>query len=208
MVAVPAQMLVGTPTLRVATPLAWFERAVRDWKVLLVDHANCEKKAASTALSFMFTYAEDAELAECMSRLAREELRHFEQVQGLMQTLDVPFARLAPARYAQQLRRAVRTHEPGRLLDLLVCGALVEARSCERFEGLAARLPAPLGVFYARLQDSEARHHALYLRLAAQRVQGGESEVAELLSRFGEIEAELVTGPDEQFRFHSGRPVE
>jgi tRNA-(ms[2]io[6]A)-hydroxylase len=128
MVAIPAQMLASTPTLRVATPTAWFERAVRDWKVLLVDHANCEKKAASTALSFMFTYAEDAELAECMSRLAREELRHFEQVQSLMQTLDVPFARLAPARYAQQLRRAVRTHEPGRLLDLLICGALVEAR--------------------------------------------------------------------------------
>ena len=208
MVAVPSQMLAHTRTLQVATPTAWFERAVRDWKVLLVDHANCEKKAASTALSFMFTYAEDAELAECMSRLAREELRHFEQVQSLMQTLEVPFARLAPARYAQKLRRAVRTHEPGRLLDLLICGALVEARSCERFEGLATRLPAPMGTFYARLQESEARHHALYLRLAAKRAAGGETEVVEMLKRFGEIEAELVTSPDEQFRFHSGLPAE
>jgi tRNA 2-(methylsulfanyl)-N6-isopentenyladenosine37 hydroxylase len=194
-------------TLLVATPPEWFERAQTDWRTLLVDHANCEKKAASTALSLIFSYAEDSILADRMSRLAREELRHFEQVQGLMRELSVPFARLPPSRYAQGLRRAVRTHEPGRLLDLLICGAFVEARSFERFAGLSSRLTPPMGPFYGRLQESEARHHLLYLRLATQRAPGGDEEVAGMLKRFGEIEAELVSAPDPQFRFHSGRPA-
>src|SRR5690606_4928926 len=68
--------------------------ACERWQELLVDHANCEKKAASTALSLMFAYADDCDLAAKLSRLAREELRHFEQVQKFMQDSDVPFLRL------------------------------------------------------------------------------------------------------------------
>src|SRR5689334_9340774 len=120
-------------TLLVPTPERWFEVAADQWRDLLVDHANCEKKAASTALSLIFTYAEDRPLVESMSKLAREELRHFEQVQKLMTQLEVPFKRMSPARYAEGLRKAMRRDEPGRLMDLLVCGALIEARSCERF---------------------------------------------------------------------------
>src|SRR5262245_40982052 len=66
--------------LKAPTPRAWLEAAARRRDELLLDHANCEKKAASTALSLMFTYAEDGELVASLSRLAREELRHFEQV--------------------------------------------------------------------------------------------------------------------------------
>jgi tRNA-(ms[2]io[6]A)-hydroxylase len=80
------------------TPQRWFEVACERWRELLVDHANCEKKAASTALSLIFTYADDLQLTDRLSRLAREELRHFEQVQKMMQELDVPFVRLPPAR--------------------------------------------------------------------------------------------------------------
>ena len=76
--------------LQAATPRAWAEAAVRQWQLLLVDHANCEKKAASTALALMFAYPEDRGLGLAMARLAREELRHFEQVQKLMQQLAVP----------------------------------------------------------------------------------------------------------------------
>ncbi|HEX2492329.1 MAG TPA: tRNA isopentenyl-2-thiomethyl-A-37 hydroxylase MiaE, partial [Steroidobacter sp.] len=94
------------------TPARWFELAGERWRELLLDHANCEKKAASSALSLMFAYAEDSALADHMSRLAREELRHFEQVQALMRRLQAPFARLAPSRYAQGLRRAIRRDEP------------------------------------------------------------------------------------------------
>jgi tRNA-(ms[2]io[6]A)-hydroxylase len=191
-------------TLLVPTPESWFARAAESWRELLVDHANCEKKAASTALALIFTYSEDMDLTERMSRLAREELRHFEQVQRLMRELHVPFQRLSPARYAESMRRVIRRDEPGRLLDLLICGALIEARSCERFIGLAPRLQEPLRGFYAGLAASERRHHQLYLKLAEQRYP---EQWRAVMQRLGEVEAGLVTEPDAQFRFHSGAPL-
>jgi tRNA-(ms[2]io[6]A)-hydroxylase len=195
-------------TLLVATPERWFEVASEQWRDLLVDHANCEKKAASTALSIVFAYAEDRPLVESMSRLAREELRHFEQVQKLMTQLDVPFKRMSPARYAEGMRKAMRRDDPARLIDLLVCGALIEARSCERFRRLAPRLQSPLKEFYDGLCASEARHHLLYLRLAEQRSRAEhDADWLIALERFAAIEAELVTAPDSQFRFHSGLPA-
>src|SRR6185295_18635050 len=102
------------------TPATWVDGAVDRWRELLVDHANCEKKAASTALALMFAYPEDHALAMALSRLAREELRHFEQVQKMMITLGVDFERQQPGRYASGLRTALRTSEPGRKLDLLL----------------------------------------------------------------------------------------
>jgi tRNA-(ms[2]io[6]A)-hydroxylase len=195
-------------TLLAPTPDRWFEVASERWQDLLVDHANCEKKAASTALSIIFAYAEDRPLADSMSRLAREELRHFEQVQKIMTQLNVPFKRMSPARYAEGMRKAMRRDDPGRLIDLLVCGALIEARSCERFMRVAPRLQSPLREFYDGLCASESRHHLLYLRLAEER--SGSDPDADwrmALLRFAEIEAELVTSPDPLFRFHSGLPV-
>ena len=125
------------PLLQAATPASWIAQACAESDVLLIDHANCEKKAASTALSLMFAYAEDLELTGKMSRLAREELRHYEQVTKLMKTLAVVPQRLAPGRYAERLRRLVAKSEPQREVDLMICGALIEARSCERFAALA-----------------------------------------------------------------------
>jgi tRNA 2-(methylsulfanyl)-N6-isopentenyladenosine37 hydroxylase len=186
------------------TPQRWFEVACERWRELLVDHANCEKKAASTALSLIFTYADDLQLTDRLSRLAREELRHFEQVQKMMQELGVPFVRLTPARYADGMRKATRRSDPGRLIDLLLCGALIEARSHERFVGLAPRLQAPLSGFYSGLAASEARHYGIYLRLAEQRA--GQQDWRARLRHLAEIEAELATSPDRQLRFHSGLP--
>ena len=186
------------------TPQRWFDVACERWRELLVDHANCEKKAASTALSLIFTYADDLQLTDRLSRLAREELRHFEQVQKMMQELEVPFVRMKPARYADGLRAATRRSEPGRLIDLLLCGALIEARSCERFVGLAPRLHEPLAAFYAGLAASEARHQSVYLRLVEHRA--GEQDWRARLGRLAEIEADLATSPDPQLRFHSGLP--
>jgi tRNA-(ms[2]io[6]A)-hydroxylase len=187
------------------TPSRWFDAACERWRELLVDHANCEKKAASTALSIVFAYADDLALCDRMSRLAREELRHFEQVLALMKSLQAPYVRLAPSRYADGLRRAMHRDEPRRLIDLLLCGALIEARSCERFEGLAPRLASPLGDFYGGLAAAESRHRVLYLRLAEQRAHGFDWRAR--LQRLAEIEAELAVSPDPQFRFHSGEPI-
>jgi tRNA-(ms[2]io[6]A)-hydroxylase len=204
MSALPQEVFNNTSTLLAPTPARWYDVACERWRELLIDHANCEKKAASTALSFIFTYPEDTALTDKLSRLAREELRHFEQVQKFMQVLQVPFSRLSPSRYADGLRRALRAHEPNRLVDLMLCGALIEARSCERFLGLAPRLQPPLGNFYAGLAHSEARHHNLYLKLAEQRAKDIDWRVR--LQQIGEVEAELITSPDPQFRFHSGCP--
>ena len=189
--------------LLAATPAAWVDAAVAGWRELLVDHANCEKKAASTAVALIFAYPEDAELGLALSRLAREELRHFEQVQAAMTDLGVGFIRQKPGRYAAGLRRELRTSEPGRKLDLLLSGALIEARSCERFRLLAGRLPEPLGRFYGRLAASEARHFELYLNLArAAAPERWQARLSELAAR----EAQLATEPDPVFRFHSGSP--
>ena len=194
--------------LRAATPRAWCEHAVREWRTLLVDHANCEKKAASTALALMFAYPDDRPLSLAMARLAREELRHFEQVQKLMQRLDVPTQRLAPGRYAGALRAQLAVTEPQRKLDLLLSGALIEARSCERFEALAPLLHEPLAEFYAALAESERRHASLYLELAeAAAPPGARAGLQARLEALAIAEAKLVEDPDPQFRFHSGMPV-
>jgi tRNA-(ms[2]io[6]A)-hydroxylase len=186
------------------TPGAWVDAAVALWRELLVDHANCEKKAASTAVALIFAYPEDTQLGLSLSRLAREELRHFEQVQGAMSELGVPYIRQKPGRYASGLRRELRTSEPGRKLDLLLSGALIEARSCERFRLLAARLPAPLGPFYARLAQSEARHFELYVGLARERYP---HEWESRLRVLAAAEAQLATAADRELRFHSGPPA-
>jgi tRNA-(ms[2]io[6]A)-hydroxylase len=190
------------------TPAAWVDHAVEHWKELLVDHANCEKKAASTALALMFAYPEDRTLTSSMSRLAREELRHFEQVQRMMETLEVPYIRQKPGRYGAGLRATMRTADPGRKLDLLLIGALIEARSAERFRLLAPRLQEPLADFYTTLQRSEARHFELYLNLAHELdASQGKVESGRRLKTIAEREAELATSPDEAFRFHSGVPA-
>src|SRR5688500_11300628 len=156
----------GGSILRAPTPRAWVEAALGDLPTLLVDHANCEKKAASTALALIFAYPEDRALSVALSRLAREELKHFEQVERLMKKLALPHLRLKPGRYAGELRKLVRTHEPQRKLDLMIVHALIEARSCERFRLLSAKLPQGVGELYAQLERSEARHFELYLQFA------------------------------------------
>jgi tRNA-(ms[2]io[6]A)-hydroxylase len=201
-----AALIPSSPAILLApTPSAWVDAAVERWRELLVDHANCEKKAASSVLGLIFAYPEDHELALALSRLAREELRHFEQVQAMMVSLGVPFVRQNPGRYASGLRAALRTHEPARKLDLMLSNALIEARSCERFTLLVPRLPPPLGAFYARLQSAEARHFELYLRFAEREANGEDWHAR--LKAIAECEAELACAPDPLFRFHSGAPA-
>ena len=191
----------GASILCAPTPAAWVEDALAHLPELLQDHANCEKKAASTALALMFAYPEDRPLGAALSRLAREELRHFEQVLRAMALLGLPFARQRPGRYAQQLRRAARSADPGRKLDLLLTGALIEARSAERFTLLAPHLSPPLARLYADLAGAEARHFLLYVGFARA---AAPQEWRTRLEALAEREAQLATEPDETLRFHSG----
>ncbi len=187
-----------------ATPDAWIENALADIPTLLVDHANCEKKAASTAVGLLFRYAAYEDLTFRMSRLAREELRHFEQVQRLMLERHVDYVPLTASRYAGGLMQHVRPSEPDRLIDTLIIGAFIEARSCERFQTLAPHLDQKLSKFYLGLTASEARHFEHYLALAKNYAA---NDIGSRVHEFAAIEADLILGPDKEFRFHSGPVV-
>ena len=189
------------------TPDAWVAAALQPDQepTLLIDHANCEKKAAATALALMHRYTNNPVLLNKMSRLAREELRHFEQVIKIMAARDITYEPLSASRYAQGLHRGVRRQEPGRLIDALIVGALIEARSCERFARLAPELDTELGDFYFSLLKSEARHYSDYLRLAE--TLASDEDLTDRLEYFRGLEAELVESEDTEFRFHSGPVV-
>ena len=196
------------------TPHEWIACAQDNLDVLLIDHANCEKKAASTALNLMYRYVEYPELLLQLSKLAREELRHFEQVVSILTERKIPYEQISSARYAGELRKNVRTHEPGRLIDILIVSAIVEARSCERFEGLMQVLDDELAEFYGSLLKSEARHFKVYLDFAKtiqQTAQSNSDKKEEesfesRVSYFLQQDKRLIESMDTDFRFHSGRP--
>jgi tRNA-(ms[2]io[6]A)-hydroxylase len=194
------------PVLRAATPASWIAQACAASDVLLIDHANCEKKAASSALSLMFAYAEDLELTDKLSRLAREELRHYEQVAKLIKSMGLVPQRLAPGRYAEALRRLVAKVEPQREVDLMICGAIIEARSCERFAALAPAIGGAAGELFRGLHAAEARHYKVYLELARRAAVRVGVALGPRLEEFALREAELITSRDDVFRFHSGAP--
>jgi tRNA-(ms[2]io[6]A)-hydroxylase len=183
------------------TPRLWLEQAAERLDLLLIDHANCEKKAAGTALSMLYRYVDRPELLMTLSRLAREELRHFEQVHEHLEARAIEYVHLSPSRYAGGLKVLIRQGEPERLVDTLVMGAVVEARSCERFLALMDVLPTELAGFYGRLLASEARHFEHYLTLARRYADG---PIEATLEAMLEKDAELITRSDTEFRFHSG----
>lgn len=186
------------------TPDAWVEMAKKseNQALLLLDHANCEKKAASTAINLMYRYVGDFEMMHKMSRLAREELRHYEQVMQIMEKRGIAYEQITPCRYAGELRKPVRTHEPARFVDTLIVGAIIEARSCERFAKIAPHLDSELQAFYLSLLKSESRHYQDYLHLA-KKAAGGE-DISERVDIFLSLEKELIESSDTEFRFHSG----
>ena len=143
-------------------------------------------------------------LIDSMVLLIKEELHHFCQVREAMAARDIPYVKITASRYARGMLQEVRTHEPLTLIDKLICGAYIEARSCERFAALAPWLDADLQKFYLSLLRSEARHYQDYLALAQQVC---DEDIAPRVGFFGEVEARLIASPDETFRFHSGVPV-
>lgn len=190
--------------LRCRTPDAWVAWALENPELLLIDHAQCEKKAASTAMSLLYRYVDQPLLLTKMSQLAREELLHFEQVVKLMESRGITYRHISASRYAEGLRRHVRPNEPERLVDILIIGALIEARSCERFARLIPHLDPELAKFYRTLVKSEGRHYEDYLMLAGHLAA---SPIESRVEFFADREAELVQTPDTAFRFHSGVPA-
>lgn len=191
--------------LNCETPTAWVDAALVNLDVLLIDHAHCEKKAASTALSFIYRYPNKTHLLQQMSRFAREELRHFEKVLSIMSKRSIVYQYLEPSRYASGLRTVVRSEEPAKLIDQLIIGAFIEARSCERFAKLVPYLDDGLARFYEGLLSSEARHFQGYLNLA-EAAAGLAFDITARIEEIAILESSLISSTDPQFRFHSGVP--
>ena len=188
--------------LHVATGPDWLPRALSDLGELLLDHAHCEQKAAGNALSLLFRYPQHAFLMEPLAALAQEELAHFRQVLGRLAARGLRFRPQRASPYAGRLRTAVRSTEPGRLVDTLLCSALIEARSCERFQLLAEGCPdAGLAQFYGSLLVSEARHHQVFLGLAEQLAD--RDAVRERLAALAGHEARVLAEAPALVRLHT-----
>ena len=246
------KLLVPIKTfLQCPTPQSWIDEAIKPENLtsLIIDHANCELKAAQTAMLLLRRYAVDQqsgdallawlkpyedfvyrkvgngdfsdhenlskklisksdfahgdELISKMVLLIKEELHHFQQVWEIMQSRQIPYTYLSASGYARGMMKHVRTHEPAKLSDTLICGAYIEARSCERFAVLAPYLDDELSQFYISLLRSEARHFQDYLTLANS-IAG--MDINEKVKQLGHVEAQLIRSEDLIFRFHSGNP--
>jgi len=147
------------------------------------------------------SYGDD--LVDKMVMLIKEELHHFYQVLSIMDQRNIEYKNITAGRYAKKLMQQVRTHEPATLVDKLICGAYIEARSCERFAKLAPYVDEELARFYISLLRSEARHYQDYLKLAQQI---SHDDISDRVKLIGQVEAELISREDSEFRFHSGVP--
>ena len=190
--------------LLVSTPPAWVEAATENVEILLIDHANCERKAASSALSMTYKFINCRETCLQLSQIAREEMRHYEQVLELIDRCGYRFGAIGPSRYAKHLHSVANEIGGNAAIDELLIAAIIEARSCERFNLLAQILEPHISGLYKRLFESESRHFRFYLGKAHQK----ESQlfVTSRLNKLLQEEATLISTHDSEFRFHSGVP--
>lgn len=182
----------------------WLSQVDRHLDEILIDHAHCERKAASTAMNLINAYTEDRLLCQEMKTIVEEELEHFEMVLALLERRRIPFRRLAPGPYGRRLNTLIRVGEPHRAVDRLLIASLIEARSCERFRLLSQHMRETdfeLADFYAGLFESEARHHTTYVQLA-ERFQLRE-QVRLRLDQLSGLESEIIAEGSPLPRMHS-----
>ncbi|MEI6892064.1 MAG: tRNA-(ms[2]io[6]A)-hydroxylase, partial [Pontiella sp.] len=185
------------------TPDAWIQEALRQEEMLLLNHCYLEQCAARNALQLMFRCPDKPDVLIKMSKLAREELRHFEKVHALLVKRGYVYKSHKPSRYAGLMSEEIRKTNPGQLIDSLIVGAYIEARSCERFASLAPYMEDEIATFFRSLLKSEARHYKDYLTLAQTH---SVDPIQERVALFGAIERKAIESEDDLFRFHSGVP--
>lgn len=186
------------------TPKAWIEHAIKNIDTLLIDHALCEKKAALSAISMLYSYGKYDMVLTNMAKLAREELKHFDMVINILKKRDISYKPIVPSDYAKKLHKLVAKEGDNRFVDQLILAAFIEARSYERFLALFPLLDDDLSTFYKRLCYSERRHYYLYIEIAKKYFP---EKVEQKIASFAEYEAQLIEGKDPLFRMHSGIPV-
>ena len=189
-------------SLQSASDARWLAQVDAHLDDILIDHAHCEKKAAGVAMNLLFSYVDHVPLARAMTEIVNEELAHFQLVLDLLERRGIPFRKLSPSSYGQRLHALVRKEEPARAIDRLLVAGLIEARSCERFAVLRDHVAdAELREFYGSLFESEARHHATYVRLACD--VAPEETVRERLHWLAAQEAAIIAQGDPVARMHS-----
>jgi tRNA-(ms[2]io[6]A)-hydroxylase len=189
-------------SLQSASDARWLAQVDAHLDDILIDHAHCEKKAAGVAMNLLFSYVDHVRLARAMTEIVNEELAHFQLVLDLLERRGIPFRKLSPSSYGQRLHAIVRKEEPARAIDRLLVAGLIEARSCERFAVLRDHVAdAELQEFYGSLFESEARHHATYVRLACD--VAPEETVRERLHWLAAEEAAIIAQGDPVARMHS-----
>jgi len=152
-----------------ATRPAWLDQVLPHLDQLVLEQAHLERKAAAGAVAFTFQYPDHPQLHPPLLELAQEELEHFQLTLQQLEARGLDYGPIQPSPYAGRLLESVRGVEPQKLLDKMMCNAVIEARSCERMKLLGEALKAldpELSGFYLGLVESEARHHGLYLDLA------------------------------------------
>ncbi len=185
------------------TPDSWVAKALENLETVLIDHAANELKAAQSAMTLIGKNPTKLDLLNKMSRLAREELVHFEQVLKILKKRGIKYRALKASGYASSMARHIRKGQKESFIDTLIVGSIIEARSCERFERLAPHLDEELRKFYLSLLKSEARHYQDYLTLARTYA---EASIDERVAFFLQLEKEAILSEDALFRFHSGIP--
>ncbi|MFM7243540.1 MAG: tRNA-(ms[2]io[6]A)-hydroxylase [Planctomycetaceae bacterium] len=189
-------------SLQSATSPRWLAQVDAALDDVIIDHAHCEKKAAGVAMNLLFSYVDHVDLARAMTEIVNEELEHFRLVLDILERRGVPFRKLKPSSYGQRLHELIRKDEPGRAVDRLLVAGLIEARSCERFSVLADHVAdEELATFYRSLFESEARHHATYVRLACDFQP--EASVKQRLHELAAAEADILDRGDPFARMHS-----
>jgi tRNA-(ms[2]io[6]A)-hydroxylase len=189
-------------SLQSATSPRWLAQVDAGLDDVIIDHAHCEKKAAGVAMNLLFSYVDRVELARAMTEIVSEELEHFRLVLDVLERRGIPFRKLTPSSYGPRLHELIRKDEPARGVDRLLVAGLIEARSCERFSVLADHVAdEELATFYRSLFESEARHHATYVRLACDFQP--EASVKQRLHELAAAEAEILDRGDPFARMHS-----
>ncbi|MEA5573259.1 tRNA-(ms[2]io[6]A)-hydroxylase [Calothrix sp. UHCC 0171] len=188
--------------LKEPTSKAWIEQALSNLDIILLDHSHCERKAAGVALNFMFAYPSNTKMVRELTKIAQEELEHFELVNQWLERRHIPLAPLPPPPYGAALKAQVRPHKPYKFLDSLLVTGLIEARSHERLGLLATHCPEPeLARFYRSLMASEARHFGIYWVLAD--TYFDRQVVMERLDELAVVESEILSTLHPEPRIHS-----
>ena len=188
--------------LQSTTSDRWLRQVDENLEEILIDHAHCENKAARAALNLLVAYVENDALCRAMSSIVIEELEHFQLVRELLERRGIRFRRIRQSNYGAQLAALIRKREPGRAVDRLLVAGLIEARSCERFDLLRKHVDdVELADFYGSLFESEAGHHAAYVRCA--RDFASDDEVNQRLHELACEEARIIEAGDPLPRMHS-----